>query len=78
MLGDLEAEKTEPKRLLQFSAYKKLAVHGKILSLKSHESLLCEFTKFWVIMLQCLFFQVMHPHLSKLSNKCIMMMKQSM
>ena len=38
MLGDLEAEKTEPKRLLQFSAYKKLAVHGKIVSLKSHES----------------------------------------
>ena len=40
MLGDLEAEKTEPKRLLQFSAYKKLVVHGKIVSVKSHESLL--------------------------------------
>lgn len=41
MLGDLGAEKKEqPKRLLQFSAYKKLVVHGKIVSVKSHESLL--------------------------------------
>ena len=40
MLGDLEAEKTEPKRLRQFSAYKKRVVHGKIVSVKSHESLL--------------------------------------
>ena len=38
--GRFKGWKKRTKRLLQFSAYKKLAVHGKIVSLKSHESLL--------------------------------------